>query len=92
MIGSETPSIWSFQRAIGENGKNSLVHSFEQPGALVSHSLKDSQKSASKLRQMSVNLRTNLIFHRPMHFLRLKKETLVFENLFTPHFINWGAW
>ena len=45
MIGSETPSIWSFQRAIGENGKNSLVHSFEQPGALVSHSLKDSQKS-----------------------------------------------
>ena len=43
MIGSETPSIWSFQRAIGENGKNSLVHSFEQPGALVSHSMKASQ-------------------------------------------------
>ena len=49
MIGSETPSIWSFQRAIGENGKNSLVHSFEQPGALVSHSLKDSQKTASAM-------------------------------------------
>ena len=51
MIGSETPSIWSFQRAIGENGKNSLVHSFEQPGALVSHSMKASQIKHIKIEE-----------------------------------------
>ena len=56
IIGSETPSIWSFQRAIGENGKNSLVQSFEQPGALVSHSMKGSQIRHIKIKQYGIKM------------------------------------
>ena len=89
---SPTSSIFQHKRRAPTCNQRYSVTYIQKLSPSTCHQHLCSPKSTSKLRQTWVILRTSLIFHRPMHFLQLKKETLVFENLFTPYFILLSIW
>merc|ERR1712106_64267 len=53
-----TAIICSSHKCIGENGKNSFVQSFAQPGAPVSHSRSSSDHDGDTIEKRNINLST----------------------------------